>query len=445
MLTIKNIVIRFGFCALLLLQDCVGGNLSLKLKEVFRKASPYENYKESLLKAGLESSALGRNWIEAGENALKDSIIVNIPFRETIYFPSEKTRAVCYRFSAKRGETLLITTKLTSRLPVNVFVDMFSIDTAPRIVISSDSVQTSQHEVKRTSMYRLRIQPELLRSCQLIVTIQSKPSFLFPVQGKSGKHIISIFGADRESGIRKHEGIDIVARKGTPVLASTSGNISKVSENSKGGKVVYLTDPYKGYTLYYAHLDTQMVSTGQSVSPGDVIGLVGNTGNALTTISHLHFGLYDYFFGAIDPYHFVNQRAGTLPTEIKKQELIDTWMRTSAKTDLQFTPFSKNGNSTPIAKNTICKIIGGMANLLHVELPDGKQGYFAATALEKITTPISHEKLKNVMPMYDEAQQQMRVAIDTLPPGTLLPVLAKFNHFIFTQTTEGVTGWVELE
>ena len=57
--------------------------------------------------------------------------------------------------------------------------------------------------------------------------------------------------------------------------------------------------------LYYAHLDQQLVSPGERVNAGEIVGTVGNTGNARTTAPHLHFGIYAVGRGAIDPYWFI--------------------------------------------------------------------------------------------------------------------------------------------
>ena len=61
--------------------------------------------------------------------------------------------------------------------------------------------------------------------------------------------------------------------------------------NNLGGKVVFMRPSGKNLSLYYAHLDSQIVETGQRVTTGQVLGLVGNTGNARTTPAHLHFGI----------------------------------------------------------------------------------------------------------------------------------------------------------
>jgi murein DD-endopeptidase MepM/ murein hydrolase activator NlpD len=66
-------------------------------------------------------------------------------------------------------------------------------------------------------------------------------------------------------------------------IAAANGRISSVTENNLGGKVMFMRPAGKDFTLYYAHLDEQLVSEGQDVRTGDTIGLVGNTGNARTT------------------------------------------------------------------------------------------------------------------------------------------------------------------
>ena len=95
---------------------------------------------------------------------------------------------------------------------------------------------------------------------------------------------------------------DLFAPRGTPVLAASAGRVRGVRETSRGGKVVWIRDPVREASLYYAHLDSQHVSDGQMVKRGDTVGFVGNTGNARGTPPQLHFGLYRR--GPVDPYPF---------------------------------------------------------------------------------------------------------------------------------------------
>lgn len=115
-------------------------------------------------------------------------------------------------------------------------------------------------------------------------------SLAFPVAGKRSG-IESFWGANRGGGTRKHKGIDIYARKGTPVVAIRDGIIVKRSRTLNGGKTLWLKPTHQSWTAYYAHLDKQLVKKGQRVRKGEVIGTVGNTGNARSTPSHLHFGI----------------------------------------------------------------------------------------------------------------------------------------------------------
>jgi murein DD-endopeptidase MepM/ murein hydrolase activator NlpD len=112
----------------------------------------------------------------------------------------------------------------------------------------------------------------------------------FPVAGNRSA-IKDKWGASRGGGIRKHKGIDIHARKGTPVVAICDGVIVTKDHTPIGGKTLWLKSSNHSWTAYYAHLDKQLVKEGQYVRKGQVIGTVGNTGNARTTPSHLHFGV----------------------------------------------------------------------------------------------------------------------------------------------------------
>ena len=130
-----------------------------------------------------------------------------------------------------------------------------------------------------------------------------KPSPLdarvFPVAGKKAS-VGSVWGDERDGGRRRHKGIDIFAKKGTPVVAIEDGIITEREETKLGGKVLWLRPRGAWWRAYYAHLDEQLVNEGDRVVKGQVIGTVGNTGNAKTTPSHLHFGIYT-LSGAIDP------------------------------------------------------------------------------------------------------------------------------------------------
>jgi len=112
----------------------------------------------------------------------------------------------------------------------------------------------------------------------------------------------------------KHEAIDIVEPKGTPVRAVVSGTIRKLFLSKPGGNTIYQFDEMGVYCYYYAHLDgyVEGLHEGMPVKSGDVIGFVGSTGNADPRTPHLHFAITDlgperlWWKGkAVDPYPFL--------------------------------------------------------------------------------------------------------------------------------------------
>ncbi len=96
------------------------------------------------------------------------------------------------------------------------------------------------------------------------------------------------FGDDRDGGARSHEGLDIMAPKGAPIISPTEAVVIRTGNGSGSGKYVTTANP-GGENFVYMHLDEVLVKAGQVLKPGALIGYVGNTGNAQATVPHLHF------------------------------------------------------------------------------------------------------------------------------------------------------------
>jgi len=109
---------------------------------------------------------------------------------------------------------------------------------------------------------------------------------VYPVVGKTT--VCSPYGDPRGEG-RTHHGIDLCAPMAIPVLAVDSGEV-RYGTDPMGGNVALL-DSDSGGTAYYAHL-SQFAGSNRSVDPGEVLGYVGMSGNAATTVPHLHFELW---------------------------------------------------------------------------------------------------------------------------------------------------------
>lgn len=105
------------------------------------------------------------------------------------------------------------------------------------------------------------------------------------------QHLTDTWGAARSQG-RSHEGIDIFAERGTPIQTTTQGIVYKVGDNKLGGRVVVVVGP-GGAGHYYAHLeDYADIKVNDWVDAGDIIGYVGDSGNAKGTPPHVHYGIY---------------------------------------------------------------------------------------------------------------------------------------------------------
>ena len=140
---------------------------------------------------------------------------------------------------------------------------------------------------------------------------------LIPVEGVKATELQPTFSAQRGTGT--HEALDVMAPKGTPVLAVEGGEIVKLFYSVRGGKTIYQFEPSGQYCYYYAHLESYAagLAEGQQVKAGQVIGYVGSTGNADANAPHLHFAIFklgpekQWWKGTpIDPYPVLTRRIG---------------------------------------------------------------------------------------------------------------------------------------
>lgn len=140
-----------------------------------------------------------------------------------------------------------------------------------------------------------------------------------PLEDVPKKEVADTWQAPRGVG-RRHEGQDIFAAKGTPILSATNGFIYKIGENNLGGQTVSVISA-GGRVYYYAHLDSYArgIEVGDRVTTRTVLGYVGTTGNAQGTPPHLHFGIYT-LTGPINPLPLLRDRVAPTITTNKPRE-----------------------------------------------------------------------------------------------------------------------------
>ena len=127
--------------------------------------------------------------------------------------------------------------------------------------------------------------------------VTSASGLVLPVDGIRPEDLVDTFTAARSEG-RVHNAIDIMAPRGTAVRAAADGEIARLFESERGGLTIYQIGDLSAAGVrvyYYAHLDDYAdgLSAGDAVRAGDVIGTVGDSGNAAPGYMHLHFAIWD--------------------------------------------------------------------------------------------------------------------------------------------------------
>lgn len=332
------------------------------MKDVFKKPTAREKYERDIEK---DPVAL-EQWEKVFQNALFDSVAVALPYSEAGKFSPGVSNIYSYNFSLNPGERIHFNVD-TDSLKTLVFLDLYrqeidSVTTYKHVSAAEFDSRDLQQEIEEPGIYKLIVQPEINAASQFKLNIFKEPVYTFPVAGKGNSAVHSFWGAVRDGGRRSHEGIDIFADRGTPVVAVTAGRVSSTGNKGLGGKQVWLRDGKRGNSLYYAHLDSVIASPGQRVNPGDTLGLVGNTGNARTTAPHLHFGIYKGFRGAQNPLPYVYQipAAAEISSNFASEYLI-----TTATANLRKGPSTKAEVAFQAQSNDTLKFLGETAEWYH--------------------------------------------------------------------------------
>ncbi|MGZ3235461.1 MAG: M23 family metallopeptidase [Croceibacterium sp.] len=114
---------------------------------------------------------------------------------------------------------------------------------------------------------------------------------IIPVAGVTAGQLTDTFEDARAGGARVHQALDIMAPRGTPVIAAAAGTVEKLFHSNAGGNTIYVRSPDRMTIHYYAHLDSYAggLHEGQVVAQGETLGAVGSTGDASPDAPHLHF------------------------------------------------------------------------------------------------------------------------------------------------------------
>ena len=395
------------------------------VEEQFSPTKSHANYREALGRLDLESTEMGEAWIEAERSAMARPTALEPPAAEVVFLDPRDPGAVGYRFPVSRGRRVEI---LVDAEHDRYFADVFRApedeDAEPELVASRPAGEDLiAFEARSNEYYLLRLQPELLRGGRFEVRITTGAALAFPVEEASAADIWSFFGDDRDGGRRIHHGVDIFAPRGTPVLATGNATVTRVGRRDRGGNVIVLRDEERDIMLYYAHLEEQLVRRGQEVTAGDVIGTVGNTGNARTTPPHLHIGIYQGGWRRpVDPWAYFIDPPVVEPPAVEQADLLGGWAQVArrvdalaelpravggrvpqanrnpflqgagdtfagAEADLQSQPGPPPAApTTELAAGAAARVTGASGDRVRVRTPGGDSGYVALELLDTADT-----------------------------------------------------------
>ena len=245
----------------------------------------------------------GERWLRATQAALDEATRVEMPFADLGELDASHV-AVAYAIEGRAGQPLEIKLRRDATAGAPVYVEVFRVldvlgqPLHERLTALRPSASSVKTRLPSDGVYHVLVQAGAAGTGHYDLTLELGASLPFPVVGAEAGSIRGLFGASRDSGRRAHEGVDIFVGRLTPVLAVAAGN-AMPRHDELGGNTVWLNTP--GTSYYYAHLDRIAVRDQQRVKVGDVLGYVGNTGNAGGVPSHLHFGVYRWGREPIDP------------------------------------------------------------------------------------------------------------------------------------------------
>ena len=336
----------------------------------------HAEYIARLQAAGLTDTLLVERWLAGAHRALRRPVRIGLPHEERGAFVPHDVRSVGLAFEAIEGQTLTLEIERSADSSGRLFAQLFFVDPASvetrfrEVAVLTDTAGDTL-ALATTGRYVLRLQPELHAAIDFRVRVELDAALPFPVSGHTRRSVRSFFGDVRDGGRRRHEGIDIFARRGTPVLAVTDG-IAMPRQSPRGGDTVWLRG--EGRSFYFAHLDSVAIESRTRVRAGDVLGTVGNTGNARTTPPHLHFGIYRRGYGAIDPFPYFESATFTdepPPSDFERGFAAVV----TAGLNLRETPGTNAASLARLDAGSVVEARAAAGDWLRIEQADGTSGW----------------------------------------------------------------------
>lgn len=403
--------------------------------------SPHDSYYSALLRENLKATA--ERWRMEAEESLATPLPISLPYSERSVLEADYLQPITFALDRKMDELIQVNIFPSINTRAEIFVDVFYVKDASTesVRIGSMAARETQFKmaVEHTGQYLVRIQPSHAAQGLIDITITSPLRYGFPVDTERENAVQSLFGGDRDGGARRHEGIDIFAPRGTPVIAAEAGRVNRVGDTPRGGKNVWVRGDQRSF--YYAHLDSIAVSPGDSVARGEIIGTVGNTGNAVTTSPHLHFGIYKFAQGAVDPLPLVGRKKSVTTYAPPLVELAPRWLSIKIdKANLRSGPSLKTATVASLMRAELVKVDSVAGDWLRITTGSGTRGFIARHLTEtpsESTLTLSENYAAFSLP--DDSAP----VVGNFSAGDKLPTLGRFGSFAWVKMNGGVYAWAK--
>jgi murein DD-endopeptidase MepM/ murein hydrolase activator NlpD len=432
-------ILRSLFLAIVLLfASCGGGGESL----VAEGPASHEDFARQIESNGLNNTIMGQRWLDAANAALTEPLPVVLPYAESGGFLAHNAGAQGLMFEAMDGQTLHLQFNRRGEPGGRVYVELFyarePLAEARHVRLRGLGAADSKLELELPydGQYIVRLQPELLVDVLYDLRLELDAAVPFPVQVERNA-VGSFFGDPRDAGSRLHEGIDIFAPRNTPVVAVAAGR-AHARTTQRGGNVVWLRTADRSY--YYAHLEKAAFSGRRFVEAGKVLGYVGNSGNAITTPTHLHFGVYRRGHGAMDPLPRLAARVFEQPPETL--EFPPRHVRTHAgKLNLRAAPDTSSDVLEQLNEASIVKASAVRGEWLRVTTPWNVSGWIHRNFQEEVSS-VGRWQAGAPTVLLDSLNARARPAA-LVRPDEEFDVIGSYATHLLLRSADGETeGWL---
>ena len=385
------------------------------------------------------------DWEWQAQRSLNEPLPLLLPYAEGWLALPDKSQAVTFTVLAQEGRVLEVTTQRDPTAQGGLVVELFELDsdhTRPLASIGPTDDQL-RWPVLNSGTYRIRVQSAPGSAGAFAVALDERFALDFPVDTDAEEPVRSFFGMPRDGGRREHHGIDIFAPRNTPVVAAADGYVSRVGTSKRGGLHIWQRASDESGkalgTLYYAHLEDTFVTAGTWVDRGTPIGSVGNSGNAISTPPHLHFGLYQRYKGPLDPLPLTGP-AQRPRVSTSTGHGWPVWVSINRESvNVRAGPGTEFTVLATVGRAELVQVKAATDGWLRVRTGNGKTGFLSAAlvgAIQSQSLVVVEESKVQASPESSSA------TLVILQAEQSIRLLGRFGSARYVETDTGLRGWI---